>query len=94
MGENKRKTNKKRRTVKRKSKKKTQTKKLRYYTGGRGNRGGKGNSVSTHTKRLPIAKEQQIKSQYKINQHTGTYSEADRRSLIKKGVRLTKKRSL
>ena len=91
---NKRKTNKKRRSVKGKSKKNTQSKKHRYYTGGKGN-GNKGNSGSRHTKRhLSVAKTQQIKSQYKTNPHTGTYSEADRRSLIKKGVRLTKKRSL
>ena len=90
---NKRKSNKKRRSVKGKSKKNTQSKKHRYYTGGKGN--GKSNSASTNTKRpLSVAKTQQIKSQYKTNPHTGTYSEADRRSLIKKGVRLTKKRSL
>ena len=90
---NKRKTNKKRRSVKGKSKKNTQSKKHRYYTGGKGI--GKSNTASTNTKRpLSVAKQQQIKSQYKTNPYTGTYSEADRRSLIKKGVRLTKKRSL
>ena len=96
MGQHKSKSNKKRRSVKGKSKKNTQSKKHRYYTGGKGKgNGNKGNSGSRHTKRhLSVAKTQQIKSQYKTNPHTGTYSEADRRSLIKKGVRLTKKRSL
>ena len=98
MGQNKRKSNKNNTTKtksKTKTKKNTRSKKHRYYTGGKGKGNGKRNSVSTHTKRpLSVAKQQQIKSQYKTNPYTGTYGEADRRSLIKKGVRLTKKRSL